>query len=283
MLIDALNWILRIAGLYIILGLFFGLPFAARGAARIDGNAREGSWGFRLLILPGAIALWPLLAMRWLRSSAARGAGLTRSEAEAPGSTSSEASITTELRRPDRVRRIQSRLALALTCSLPFFVAFAIFARPTVDPLADSGGAETGSESESEAWSSKETGLLTEGSALARLTIPIEAFSGSDEHRGAVEAAVFYAKAPPEGLVLELLSDGDLPQQFGPDALVYWQRESGDELRASAWLLGRLRTDGKTRVMLPRPAGEEAGQVVLINGLDASVLGKAALEALGSR
>ena len=28
----------------------------------------SGTWGFRLLILPGAAALWPLLLLRWLRA-----------------------------------------------------------------------------------------------------------------------------------------------------------------------------------------------------------------------
>ena len=52
---------------YAALGLLFAVAFAARGAARIDPDAAHSSWGFRLLILPGAAALWPLLAYRWAR------------------------------------------------------------------------------------------------------------------------------------------------------------------------------------------------------------------------
>lgn len=53
---------------YAALGLLFAVPFALRGAARIDPDATHGTWGFRLLILPGAAALWPLLALRWMRA-----------------------------------------------------------------------------------------------------------------------------------------------------------------------------------------------------------------------
>lgn len=48
-------------------GLIFALAFVTRGAGRIDPEAASGSWGFRLLILPGSAALWPLLALRWAR------------------------------------------------------------------------------------------------------------------------------------------------------------------------------------------------------------------------
>lgn len=51
---------------YAALGLGFAVAFAAFGAARIDPNARHASVGFRLLVLPGATALWPVLLRRWL-------------------------------------------------------------------------------------------------------------------------------------------------------------------------------------------------------------------------
>ncbi len=54
-------------GLYLLLGVLFALPFVARGVGRIDPLAREGSVGFRILIFPGTVALWPLLVRRWLR------------------------------------------------------------------------------------------------------------------------------------------------------------------------------------------------------------------------
>lgn len=61
------TWLLTALGVYAALGLLFAVAFIARGAARVDPQAVGGSWGFRLAILPGAIALWPLLARRWAR------------------------------------------------------------------------------------------------------------------------------------------------------------------------------------------------------------------------
>ena len=52
---------------YAAIGLLFALFFAARGAERIDPSAKGAGLGFRLLIVPGATALWPLLLWRWLR------------------------------------------------------------------------------------------------------------------------------------------------------------------------------------------------------------------------
>jgi len=50
---------------YLACGLVFAIPFVLMGAKRIDPHAVHGSWGFRLLIIPGAMALWPLLLRRW--------------------------------------------------------------------------------------------------------------------------------------------------------------------------------------------------------------------------
>ncbi|MGE0554201.1 MAG: hypothetical protein AB7R55_12295 [Gemmatimonadales bacterium] len=49
---------------YLVVGALFALWFAWRGAGRIDPVAAAGSWGFRLLVLPGATLLWPLLIFR---------------------------------------------------------------------------------------------------------------------------------------------------------------------------------------------------------------------------
>jgi membrane protein implicated in regulation of membrane protease activity len=57
---------LCVFGAYLAVGLLFAIPFVLVGAGRIDPHAAHGSWGFRVLILPGAALLWPLLARRWL-------------------------------------------------------------------------------------------------------------------------------------------------------------------------------------------------------------------------
>jgi hypothetical protein len=44
----------------------FALVFLALGVARIDNGAKGAGIAFRLLILPGLIALWPLMIIRWI-------------------------------------------------------------------------------------------------------------------------------------------------------------------------------------------------------------------------
>ena len=51
---------------YLLCGFIFAIPFVVVGAGRIDPHALHGSWGFRILIIPGAMLFWPLLARRWL-------------------------------------------------------------------------------------------------------------------------------------------------------------------------------------------------------------------------
>jgi len=52
---------------YLLGGLVFATPFALVGVGKIDPHAAHGSWGFRILIIPGTMFLWPLLARRWLK------------------------------------------------------------------------------------------------------------------------------------------------------------------------------------------------------------------------
>ncbi|MEO1129316.1 MAG: hypothetical protein AAFX05_06340 [Planctomycetota bacterium] len=54
---------------YAGLGLLFSLLFVTVGLVRVDPVARGSSPAFRILILPGVAALWPLLLARWLRGS----------------------------------------------------------------------------------------------------------------------------------------------------------------------------------------------------------------------
>ncbi|MCP4203334.1 MAG: hypothetical protein GY769_15535 [bacterium] len=61
------GWLLAALGLYLGAGLVFAVAFVTRGVQRIDPQARGGSWGFRLAILPGTAAFWPILLRRWLR------------------------------------------------------------------------------------------------------------------------------------------------------------------------------------------------------------------------
>ena len=55
------------AEIYLLCGLVFAVPFVLVGVRKIDPHAAHGSWGFRVLIIPGTMFLWPLLARRWLK------------------------------------------------------------------------------------------------------------------------------------------------------------------------------------------------------------------------
>jgi hypothetical protein len=58
--------VLTILGLYALLGVIFALAFVFVGVGRIDPVARHAPLQFRLVIIPGAAALWPWLLRRWL-------------------------------------------------------------------------------------------------------------------------------------------------------------------------------------------------------------------------
>ena len=55
------------AEIYLLCGLVFAIPFVWIGVGQIDPHAAHGSWGFRVLIVPGTVFLWPFLAGRWMK------------------------------------------------------------------------------------------------------------------------------------------------------------------------------------------------------------------------
>ncbi len=61
------TWLVNALAVYAAVGFVFAIAFVWKGVGVIDPAAREGTLGFRLLIIPGTIALWPILARRWLR------------------------------------------------------------------------------------------------------------------------------------------------------------------------------------------------------------------------
>ena len=52
---------------YASLGLVFAVPFVWLGVQRLDSEAQGSGIGFRLLILPGVAAFWPMFVYRWTR------------------------------------------------------------------------------------------------------------------------------------------------------------------------------------------------------------------------
>ena len=69
MLLTLAEIAVAIIGLYSLIGLLFAVVFVSRGVRRIDPAAENGSLGFRILIIPGSIALWPILLRRWRRGA----------------------------------------------------------------------------------------------------------------------------------------------------------------------------------------------------------------------
>ncbi len=55
------------AAAYLICGVVFAVAFLAAGVNQLDPAAKASGIGFRLIVFPGCVALWPLLAWKWLR------------------------------------------------------------------------------------------------------------------------------------------------------------------------------------------------------------------------
>lgn len=58
--------LLMVLGAYLAIGICFAVAFATWGAPAIDPAGKGMPVSARLMILPGAAALWPLLLVRWL-------------------------------------------------------------------------------------------------------------------------------------------------------------------------------------------------------------------------
>lgn len=64
--IETIEAVLEGVALYAAAGAVFAALFLSLGLSRIDNGAKGAGLGFRLLIIPGLIALWPLMLIRWL-------------------------------------------------------------------------------------------------------------------------------------------------------------------------------------------------------------------------
>jgi hypothetical protein len=65
---------MQFAGLFVavltaygLTGAAFALAFVVFGIHRVDPVAEHCPIGFRLIVIPGVAALWPLLLIRWLK------------------------------------------------------------------------------------------------------------------------------------------------------------------------------------------------------------------------
>ena len=56
--------------IYLLIGIVFAIVFFAVGYRKIDPSAAGTPWFVRLLWTPAALAIWPILIVKWLRSRA---------------------------------------------------------------------------------------------------------------------------------------------------------------------------------------------------------------------
>lgn len=60
-----LSYVFASIGVYLLLGFLFYLVFVFKWAGQLDENIKGSGIGFKLLILPGTLALWPVLFLKW--------------------------------------------------------------------------------------------------------------------------------------------------------------------------------------------------------------------------
>ncbi len=57
---------------YLAAGVLFTVLFQLIGIDMIDEGVHGSSIGFRIIIIPGCILLWPVLMRRWIKTAAAK-------------------------------------------------------------------------------------------------------------------------------------------------------------------------------------------------------------------
>ena len=63
----AAHVLVQVVAIYLGCGAAFAALFLWRWVGRLDSAAEHGTWGFRVLVFPGVVTLWPLFAVRVIR------------------------------------------------------------------------------------------------------------------------------------------------------------------------------------------------------------------------
>lgn len=111
---------LMAAGAYLALGAAFALAFQVFGLAKIDPAVKGAGLPFRLFITPGLVALWPVMAVKWLK--AIRGKQ-PQGQAERPVS-------------PYGLRRTHGLAAKFAALILPITLAVGLYGRSEIRSVA---------------------------------------------------------------------------------------------------------------------------------------------------
>jgi hypothetical protein len=70
MSLDAARVVATLLEGYAAAGLIFAALFLPRGIVRVDPLVGHSPWRVRILLAPGIVALWPMMAVRWRRAAA---------------------------------------------------------------------------------------------------------------------------------------------------------------------------------------------------------------------
>jgi hypothetical protein len=106
--------LLALMGIYLGCGAVFAVWFHSTGLKAMDAGTQGTGLGFRLLITPGIIALWPLL---WLKRVRQRQGKNLLGDPERPVA-------------PERLRRLHGLAFKLLAVLIPILVAAALWWRP---------------------------------------------------------------------------------------------------------------------------------------------------------
>jgi hypothetical protein len=63
---QAAEWLVYALAAYAAAGIMFAAAFVVWGIRRVDPVAQHSPMGFRLIVMPGVVALWPLMLTRWM-------------------------------------------------------------------------------------------------------------------------------------------------------------------------------------------------------------------------
>ncbi len=105
-------------GAYALAGVLLLVPLHRWAVPRLDASANGASRGFRVLVSPGLVALWPVILRKWL---------LARRGEAAHGSPDAPVSSL-------NIRRTQSVLMKLVAIVAPLLLALAIAGRPGPPP-----------------------------------------------------------------------------------------------------------------------------------------------------
>ena len=63
------SWLVSVLGIYLAIGLLFSIPFILKGVGKNDPAVEGSTIGFKLIIIPGVVMLWPMLIRRWMSNT----------------------------------------------------------------------------------------------------------------------------------------------------------------------------------------------------------------------